>query len=215
VLLLPPVSHLISPKTGEIELPPHRDRTLPVIVVVCVTVLLIVTGQNVFYTYITPWLHQTGGMPAGAVPGLLFLYGLAGAVGLVLAGWLGDRFPRGSLTGMTIGLIATVLLLGLGGPASPAIVIIGLIGWSISFGGIPSMIQTRIMHGTSQRLRDIGSAWVTISFNVAIGGGAFLGGRLLDGFGVASVPFAGVAMIVAGLGFMLATDRFRIARHPG
>ncbi len=65
------------------------------------------------------------------------------------------------------------------------------------------------------RLRDLGSAWVTIAFNVSIGGGALLGGALLDRFGLWVLPIAQVLFVAAGVIWMLSTDRVRIARHPG
>lgn len=214
-LLLPPVSHLGSPVTGPIELPPHRDRTIPVIVIICVSVVLVATGQYVFYTYIAPWITNGARMGADAVPVLLLVFGLAGAVGIVIVGALGDRYPRGTLIAMMLAIIAALTVAGSVAGAVVPVTIAGLVIWSIGFGGIPSLLQARMMHGTSQRLRDIGSAWTTIAFNVSIGGGALLGGVLLDGFGIRILPFGEVAFLMAGLVFMLATDRFRIARHPG
>jgi DHA1 family inner membrane transport protein len=215
VLLLPPVSHLGSPVTGPIELAPHRDRTIAVILIVCASIVLIATGHNVFYTYITPWIPQAGGMGVDAVPVLLLVFGIAGALGLVIAGWLGDRYPRGTVIGMIIALIASAAVAGAFGGVSIPVTIAALVVWSVGFGGIPSLLQARMMHGTSQRLRDIGAAWTTIAFNVSIGGGALLGGLLLDGFGIGVLPFGEVAFVVAALVFVLVTDRFRIARHPG
>jgi len=214
IALLPPVSHLIPPKTGVIELPLRRDRTAPVVLVICVCVILIITGHNVLYTYIAPWITQVAGMDASAVPAVLFAYGASGAIGLVLAGWLGDRFPRAALSVMVAAVAVVVGLLGFLGGTSPVAAVAGVVAWSIAVGGVGPLLQSRMMHGTSQRLRDIGSAWVTISFNVAIGGGALLGGVLLDAWGIATLPFATSVLLITGLIFMLASDRFRISRHP-
>jgi hypothetical protein len=38
---------------------------------------------------------------------------------------------------------------------------------------------------------------------------------LLDRLGLGILPVGEVAFLVAAIAFMLATDRFRIARHPG
>jgi predicted MFS family arabinose efflux permease len=214
IALLPPVSHLVPPKTGVIELPLHRDRTVPVVLVVCICVVFVITGHNVLYTYIAPWITQVGGLDAAAVPAVLFAYGASGAIGLVLAGWLGDRFPRAALTAMVAAVALVIALLGALGAASPVLAVAGIVVWSIAVGGVGPLLQSRMMHGTSQRLRDIGSAWTTIAFNTSIGGGALLGGVLLDAWGIAALPFAGSALLVVGLVFMLATDRFRVARHP-
>ncbi len=215
VVLLPPVSHLPPPAaTGAIELPLWRDRTVPVVAVVCVCVVLLITGHNVLYTYIAPWITQVAAMPPDDVPGVLSAYGLAGAVGLVVAGWLGDRCPRAAPSTMVAATAVAILVLGLGGAASPVVAVAGIVAWSVAIGGVGPLLQSRMMHGTSQRLRDIGAAWTTIAFNASIGGGALLGGVLLDAWGIASLPFTAAALLTAGLVVMLATDRFRIARHP-
>jgi MFS transporter, DHA1 family, inner membrane transport protein len=214
-VLLPPVSHLLPARTGVVELPLHRDRTVPVVVIVCVCVILLITGHFMFYSYIAPWVTQVAGLPADAVPIILSVYGISGAGGLALAGWLGDRYPRGAITTMLVVVTVVVAALGLVGASSPVVAIAGIVLWSIAIGGVGPLLQSRMMHGTTQRLRDTGSAWVTISFNVAIGAGALVGGGLLDRLGIASLPFASVVLLIAGIVFMLATDRFRIARHPG
>ena len=60
VIFLPPVSHLVSLATGEIAIPAHRDRSVAAVVIVCVTVVVLITGHNIFYTYIAPWAIEFG-----------------------------------------------------------------------------------------------------------------------------------------------------------
>lgn len=215
IALLPPVSHLQPARTGTVELPLHRDRTVPVIVIVCLSVIFAITGHFMFYSYIAPWVTQVAGLSADAVPVILAVYGISGAGGLVLAGWLGDRYPRAAITTMLVVVAVVVAVLGIAGGRSPVVAIAGIVAWSIAIGGVGPLMQSRMLHGTTQRLRDLGSAWVTIAFNVSIGAGALVGGALLDSFGIASLPFASVALLVVGIVFVLATDRFRISRHPG
>lgn len=214
VVALPPVSHLVPLATGEIAVPAHRDRTLIALVIVAVTTLLINLGQNSFYTYIVPWTTQVGGVPAPDVGGILFAYGLAGAVGLVIAGAFGDRYPRGALLALLFGIVVAVVGLAVLAPGTPALVVVGLVIWGIAFGGIPSLLQSRMMHSVSARLRDTASAWVTISFNVAIGGGALLGAVLLDGLGIRVLPWAGALLVTTAIVFIFATDRRRTSLHP-
>jgi predicted MFS family arabinose efflux permease len=214
VLALPPVSHLVPLATGEIAIPARRDRTLPALIIVAATALLINLGQNSFYTYIVPWTTRVGTVPPADIGGVLFVIGLAGAGGLVIAGAFGDRYPRGALLLLLAGIVVAVLGLALLAPGAPVLVVIGLAVWSASFGGIPSLLQSRMMHSVSARLRDTASAWVTISFNLAIGSGALLGGVLLDHLGIRVLPFAEVALILAAIVFIVATDRRRIGLHP-
>jgi len=213
VLFLPPVSHLVTLATGEIHLPARKDRSVPAVVIVCITVVLLITGHNTFYTYIAPWAIEIGDLPADGVSGALFAYGLAGAVGLILSGVLGDRFPRGAVTVAVSGVAGSIVALGLFG-TSPGTVIAGMIAWSIFFGGVPALMHARVLHSASERIRDIAAAMLTTAFNLAIGGGALLGGLLLDAYGLEVLPWAAAAIVLVSLAFILATDKRRIAAHP-
>jgi DHA1 family inner membrane transport protein len=214
VLALPPVSHLVPLSTGEIAIPARRDRTVPALVIVAVTILLINLGQNSFFTYVVPWSTAVGTVPAGDVGALLSASGVAGAVGLVIAGTFGDRFPRGTLLALCSLLAASLIALALFAPGSPLRVVIGLVTAGLAFGGIPSLLHSRMLHSVSARIRDAASAWVTISFNTAIGLGALLGGVLLDRFGIQVLPWAEAALLVAAVAFIASTDRRRVSLHP-
>ncbi len=212
ILHLPPVSHLVPLRTGEIAVPTRKDRSLPAVVIVCVSVVLVITGHNIFYTYIAPWSIQVGGIDEAGVSGLLFAYGAAGAIGLALGGAFGDRYPRGSVNVALAGVALAILGLGLWG-TSVVPIVIGLVVWSVFFGGVPALMHSRVLHSASDRIRDLAAAWLTTAFNLAIGGGALIGGLILDGFGIGVLPWVAAAVITTGLVFVLATDRARIAAH--
>jgi predicted MFS family arabinose efflux permease len=211
VLFLPPVKHLEDLATGEIRLPTRRDPTIIGVALVCVIVVLVVTGHNLLYTYIAPWLIDVGAFTPDAIPALLLVYGLAGAVGLVLAGIFADRFPRMSFAVSLSTLILSVVLLALS-TAVPWLVVVTFALWSASFGGLPSMMQARMLHIASHNIRDISGAFMTTSFNFAIGAGALLGGVLLDSFGLAVLPWGLVVFIVVGLVFTLVIDAQRVKK---
>jgi predicted MFS family arabinose efflux permease len=101
---------------------------------------------------------------------------------------------------------------------SAPVVIAAIVLWGIAFGGLPAMLQTRMLHTASARIRDLAAALFTTSFNLAIGGGALVGGILLDRFGLASLPFVDLAFLVAGITLSLVTDAWLTARanraHP-
>ena len=152
--------------------------------------VLLITGHNTFYTYIAPWAIEIGGIAPDGVAWLLFAYGAAGAIGLVLGGLFGDRFPRGSVTVAIAGVIASVAALGAFGTSPPAVVA-GMVAWSVFFGGLPALLHARVLHSASERIRDLAAASLTTAFNLAIGGGALLGGLLLDNFGLTVLPWVG------------------------
>ena len=68
------------------------------------------------------------------------------------------------------------------------------------------MLQTRMLHTASARLRDLAAALFTTSFNFAIGFGALVGGLLLDQFGVITLPFVDVVIISVGVVFMVVSN---------
>lgn len=210
--LLPAVRHITPPATGEIHLPLRKDKSIPGIVLLCLVILLVMTGHNLFYTYIAPFLIGPVGLDVGAVAGVLFLYGGAGAIGVLLAGLLADRFPRLALVASIVGVMISVLVIGLF-PTEPWVVLPAMVAWSIAFGGLPAMIQTRMLHTASARMRDVASAYQTTAFNIGIGGGALIGGILLDVWSITALPFVDVAITLAGLVLLIIGDRWLSARY--
>jgi predicted MFS family arabinose efflux permease len=213
---LPAVDHRVSLATGEIALPMRKDKTIAGVVVLCIIIIVVMTGHNLFYTYIAPWLIAVGGFHKDSIAVLLFLFGGAGAIGLVLAGLVSDRFPRAGLIVATALVAASVLVLGIFSE-SQVVVVGAIVVWGIAFGGLPAMLQTRMLHTASARLRDLAAALFTTSFNFAIGFGAFAGGLVLDQVGIVTLPFVDVVIITVGVVFMLLSNAWLAARarRPG
>ena len=206
VKFLPPVSHIDQLRTGEIPLPLRRDPSLLGVALICLITTIVMIGHNLYYTYIVPFFTGVNGFSTDAVSLLLLVYGLAGAVGLLLVGVIGGRFPRAALLGGFVLVGASVLTMALL-PGNPVVVIIALVVWGAAFGGIPALLQTRILHTASRQLRDVSAALLTTSFNIGIGGGALVGSLLLDGYGLPTLPFADVAITVCGILLIVVSDR--------
>jgi predicted MFS family arabinose efflux permease len=111
---------------------------------------------------------------------------------------------------MLAGVVLSVAGIAVFGPGSIPAVVAGGILWGAFFGGLPSLIQTRLLHSASLRLRDTASAWLTLSFNLAIGGGALLGGVVLDVAGITVLPWVLVAGVALALLFVVLTDPIRL-----
>ncbi|MEO7148222.1 MAG: MFS transporter, partial [Terrimesophilobacter sp.] len=180
---LPTVNHIEPLKTGEIPLPLRKDPSLFGVLLICGITTLLMMGQNVFYTYIVPYLTDVNLFPSESVSVLLLVYGLAGALGLVLVGIFGGRYPRAGLIGGFVLVLIAVLLIGLI-PTVPVVVIAAIVVWGMTLGGAPAMLQTRLLHTASRRMRDVAVAYLTTSFNVGIGIGALIGSLVLDSAGL-------------------------------
>lgn len=189
---LPGVSREKALSTGEIALPMRKDPTLWMVLVAAVIVILILGGHNTFYVYIAPYLIDAAGFAEPSVALILFLYGGAGAIGVVVAGIVGDRFPRGGLIGMVA--LATVSMGSLAWvSASQLWVTVLVMVWAAAFGGIPALLQLRLLRAASVRLRDFASSVLVTAFNLGIGGGALVGALLYDRLGVATLAVVGSA----------------------
>lgn len=209
---LPAVEHRVPLATGEIPVPARRDRSFPSVLLLCGVILVMITGQNTFYTYITPWLVDVAGFSSDTVAFLLFLFGGAGAVGLIVAGFTSDRFPRRSFAVAVVAIMITIAVLA-AVSGNAVVVVVAFVVWGVAFGGMPAMLQTRMLHTASARIRDLAAALQTTAFNVGIGGGALLGGVVLDRTGLASLPAAAIALYAAGFLVHLVADALRGARQ--
>ncbi|HEY0375137.1 MAG TPA: MFS transporter [Amnibacterium sp.] len=205
VVFLPPVQHRQPLATGEIPLPLRDDRSLRGVILLCAAILTLMIGQNTLSTYVAPWLVGAAHLPASTVPMLLFLFGGAGAVGLVLAGFVADRLPKRGFVTMVLLVMASVLVLALAVRSTP-LEIVAFTAWGVAFGGVPALLQTRMMRTASPRTRDVAGALQTTAFNAGIGGGALLGSVLLDTAGLPALPVATILFLAAGLALAFAPE---------
>ncbi len=213
VFFLPPVRHEVDLRTGEIAIPTRKDPTVVPVVVICAIVSVAIVAQNVFYTYIVPYYRELVGFGNDQVSIMLFAYGAAGVVSLVLVGLFASRYPRAGLpVALSVAAIA-VLVVGIA-PQQTPLVVVAVIVWGVAFGCGPVLFQTRLLQVASPRIRDIASAWLTVAFNIGIGGGAFIGGLLFNGVGLEVLPFVEVGVLVLAIVLLLASLAWtrRVAR---
>jgi DHA1 family inner membrane transport protein len=208
---LPKVEHYsgarrepVTTATGTVVKPP-RDRSIGPVALVCMITALTMIGHYTFYTYIAPFLGDTLGVGSEAIAPLLFAYGMAGAVGLFISGVLfGSRPQLGLVLGLSVTAVSvTVLALS---TATLGVAIAAFLVWGLAFGTLPPLLQTRLLHTASVRIRDTASAVYTTAFNMGIGLGAFVGAFLLDSLGLGTVPFVYVGIILVSLMLVLTSD---------
>lgn len=178
-----------------------RIRDLPILFTIpkarlgLVATLLLFTGQFAAYTYISPFLIDVSGISVSTVTLLLLVYGLTGFVGNVAGGWVAGRDVR-------VALIGTSLLLGLAILSLPAFgeskiaasVIVGI--WGLAFGALPISIQTWMFRAAPDALETGAAIFVSMA-QVALAGGALVGGLVVDELGVPSTMLLGAAFVLA------------------
>ena len=190
---------------------PRRDPTTAAVALICVITAITMVGHYTFYTYVTPFLTDGLGVAVVDVPMMLLLFGIAGAVGLLLVGTVfGPRPQLGLVVGVAASAIAvTVLALTLRPVAvvTMPVAVGAFMLWGLAFGTLPSLLQTRMLHTASARIRDTASAFYTTAFNAGIGGGALLGALLLNTVGLTVIPWVYVGLLLLALALVIVTDR--------
>ena len=181
----------------------------PVLLVCAVTAVTMV-GQYAVFTYVAPLITDVVGLDAGSVGPLLFVYGVAGAAGLAIAGSpLARRPVRAMMGAMSVAAVALVVL-----GAAPGVwpSIISFAVWGVAFGAIPPLLQTRLLQAAPSGHRDAASALYTTAFNVGIGGGALVGALLFDRLGVQVLPFV-YAVVLVAVALVLSREAFGSTRR--
>ncbi|MGW6199392.1 Cmx/CmrA family chloramphenicol efflux MFS transporter [Kribbella sp. NPDC055110] len=167
------------------------------------TTVMVTATILVVFSYLAPLLTQTTGLPTGAVPGVLALYGLGSFIGITIGGRYADALPFHTLFISIVGLIAlsAVLALTATDPV-PAIAVIALLG-GFGFAANPAL-NARVfsLAGDAPRLA---TATNFSAFNVGITLGPWLGGLAID----AGAGYPALGWIAVGTGAVaLATVLF-------
>lgn len=167
-------------------------------------------GQFTVYTFVSVLLLAAG-LPAAGVGPVLLGIGAVGMLGTWFAAVTLDRRPRAAvmvlLTAVTLGLVAV----GTAFPALGGVLAAGAL-WGAGFGGVASVFQTAAIR-TRGASPEVTGALINSTANIGIGGGAAIGAAVLAGPGLGWLPFAGAALVLAGLVIVLAA-RGSFPRRP-
>jgi DHA1 family inner membrane transport protein len=171
--------------------------------------LLAIAGTFTAYTYVSAFLTKVGGLPAGDVPAVLLLGGLASLAGLGCSGLLVSRHPRAALVAPAAILAASMLGLYVLGTAGPAAAVLqaaesfGLTGFGVS-------LQARVLV-VAPRGTDIALAVFSSVYNLGIAAGPVIGGFVLSGPGLRATPLAGGLLASMALAVVLSRPLIGIA----
>ena len=137
---LPPVGADSAPTAARLG---RSDVALWPVLLVCAVTAVTMLGQYAVFTYVAPLITDVVGLDATSVGPLLFVYGVAGAVGLAIAGSPLARRPVHGMVGAMA--VAAVALSVLGGAPGVWPSIIAFAVWGLAFGAIPPLLQTRLL----------------------------------------------------------------------
>lgn len=175
----------------------------PLLVVFGITAL-VVTGNFLAYTYVSPYLEQIAGQSPAQVSMLLLVYGAAGVISNFAVGPFASRAPRTSL-GLVTALLAASLSCMNAAAVSHAAIFAVLAAWGAAYGALPVLLQTLVFKEAS-RIPGGADAATSINvsvFNAAIGLGSLLGGLLINLAGPQPIAYLSACFAIAGLAVIL------------
>jgi len=155
-------------------------------------------GMFAVYSYIAPLVTDVTGLDRGAIPWMLFAFGLGGVIGTVVGGRLTDIALFSTLIG-SMGSIGVVLaLVAVGSAWAPsAFLLIFVLSLNGSVLAIALQLQLMRVAGRAEML---GAALNHAGLNGANALGAWLGGLVIAaGYGYTAPAVVGVALAGAGL----------------
>ncbi len=153
-------------------------------------------GQFTLYTYVTVLLLASAARPTWIAP-LLFLFGLFGLVGIWRAAPSLDHNLRRTGVVTLSAVVLGVLAVGAAIPHLALVVIAGVV-WNTAFGPVTSVFQTAAVR-TNAISPELSGAWINMTANLGIGGGALLGSVVLDATDVRTLAWVGAVPLVLGL----------------
>ncbi|MFJ9693971.1 MFS transporter [Kitasatospora sp. NPDC101183] len=161
---------------------------------------LVVIGHFAGYTYVRPVLESDAGLAGGVIASCLLVYGLAGVAGNFTLGPLAGRRPKTAVVTALAGVTLATALLPYG-TGSLAGVLLALVLWGVSYGGVSVATQTWVSAAAPERFETSVALWSAV-FNASIALGSLAGGLVIDQAGNRAVLAA--AALFTGGGLLLA-----------
>ncbi|MBF57041.1 MFS transporter [Halomonas sp. FeN2] len=170
--------------------------------VAVLTTAFVVVGHFAAYTFISPILQEISGISQRHVSSLLLLYGAAGIMGNIAAGMFAGRHPYRAVLAIPSLLLIVVAVFPLLG-VQPSSGVMLLMMWGAVFGSVSVSIQTWIIRTAPNT--EAATALMAFTFNMSIGLGAMLGGRIVDGTSLPIAMWAASGLFLLGALLVLST----------
>jgi len=172
---------------------------------VMATIVLFVLGHFGAFTFVRPFLEKNNAASPDYITVMLMVFGAGGAIGNFVAGHTARNHLRPTFITACTGLVASLLLLLTIGHLTAAPIVL-LAVWGASFGAW-QLCQINMTLAAAPETFEAAMSLNTLAYNTSIALGALFGGLFVDGLGVRSVLWYGVALTGASLLFTLGTRR--------
>ncbi|WP_426939237.1 MFS transporter [Pseudarthrobacter sp. S3] len=211
VWLLPPVRRIPDAAHPSIR----KAIGQPGVKTVAVAWPLMLMAHFALFTYIAPFLREVR-LPDFSIPLSISVLGVAGLVGIWIAGVTVDSRPRRWLLITVAGVVVSVALLPLVGSVLPAlalpVTLVLMLVWGTGIGAMGIYNQSAILRAGGE-YRDAANGLTVLTIQIGIMIGAMFGAAALTVAGPLLVPIA--AAIPAVVAFALILTGRRHSYPPG
>ncbi|TDO44387.1 DHA1 family chloramphenicol resistance protein-like MFS transporter [Kribbella sp. VKM Ac-2527] len=177
--------------TDELRMMANRRLWLSYATTALVTAAIMVT-----FSYLAPLLTGDTGLPAGAIPAVLGLYGVGSLIGITLGGRTADALPIHTLAVGITGICALSVVLAVW--AQVPIIAIGTVFLLGGFGFATNPALNARVFSLAENAPTLATAINFSAFNVGITIGPWLGGLAID----AGTGYPALGWIAAVLGVL-------------
>lgn len=160
-------------------------------------------GNFVAFTFLAPILQQVSGFSAGAVTWVMLIYGVSVAAGNLWGGRLADRIGPIKALQIIFLLLTAVLAVFSFTAHSPILALITVLFWgAVAFGNVPGL-QVYVVQQAERyapHAVDVASGLNIAAFNLGIAGGAWVGGMVVENYGLMVTPWIGAIVVLLAFG---------------
>jgi predicted MFS family arabinose efflux permease len=149
------------------------------------------------YTFITPFLLSNAGFSSESISWILLGFGIIGFAANFAGTALVARTLPGTLAGVVLTLMSSLVLLPLLQHSAPIVVVL-VLTWGAAFGAIPLCLSVWMQRATADH-PEAGSALFVAIIQVAIATGSSVGGVIVDRVSIPADFGFGAALAVGGL----------------
>lgn len=160
-------------------------------------------GNFVVFTFLAPILQQVSGFSASAVTWVMLIYGVSVAAGNLWGGRLADRMGPIKALQIIFLLLAAALAVFSFTAHSPVLALITVLFWgAVAFGNVPGL-QVYVVQQAERyapHAVDVASGLNIAAFNLGIAGGAWVGGMIVENYGLMVTPWVGAIVVLLAFG---------------
>ena len=191
-----------------------RSGLSPAVLRLLAISFFILAAQYAVFTYLRPYLTETGAYGVGASAFLLFLLGAFGIAGNLAGGFALDRWgAKGTVVACVTANVA--IFVALRYVHQPLFVVAPIFAlWAIASWAYSPAVNVELSTHTGEG-RDVALALNMTAFNLGIAGGSALGGVVIATNGVANIVWLGAALLLPALVLSAALPTRRRLRPRG